>query len=428
VKQFSEVFSNKDFRKLFMANITSQLGGLVGLTAFMYYILDRFTSQPAYASVTELMYSVPTLAVFLFVGVAADRLDRQKIAYTCNWVAAFSSLCLLVAVAIGWMPLIFFILFLRSAVLKFFFPAEQGLMQGILKKDEYTIAAGLNQFVNSIFMLFGNALGIFVYWTLGIYGAILIDAGALLIGSLLIKLTPLSENIRMPNGEHRIQDLNLKIVWQDFKRGFTYILNNKLLLALIYGFIAFGVGNGGFSVMQVFILKYKLSPLNYEEMSIYLGIVFGSGILIGSLAASLLAQKVKLHKLIITGVLFVAIFTIAASFAATTAVFMVFYFFIALALPLINIAIGGWMPTIIAPEMMGRVQGWINPLMMLAQSITLGVITIGFPGVISIEAIFWLVGACFIVVGIYYSLVLPKLAKTSGETAKREAVVPAPEG
>ena len=222
MNKFSEVFSNKDFRKLFMANITSQLGGLIGLTAFMHYILDRFSNQPAYASVTELMYSVPTLVVFLFVGVAADRLDRQKIAYTSNWVAAVLSLSLLGAVAVGWMPLIFYILFLRSAVLKFFFPAEQGLMQGILKTDEYTIAAGLNQFVNSIFMLFGNALGIFVYWNLGIYWAILIDAGALLIGSLLIKLTPFAGNIRMPNGEHRINDLNLKVVWQDFTRVYVY--------------------------------------------------------------------------------------------------------------------------------------------------------------------------------------------------------------
>jgi len=97
-----------------------------------------------------------------------------------------------------------------------------------------------------------------------------------LISSLLIRLTPLADNIRMPNGEHRFKDLSLRVVWQDFKRGFTYILNNKLLLAL----------------------------------------------------------------------------------------------------PLIHIAIGGWMPSIIAPEMMGRVQGWINPLMMLAQSITLGVISI----------------------------------------------------
>ena len=134
----------------------------------MYYILDRFSNQPAYASVTELMYSLPTLVVFLFAGVAADRLDRQKIASTSNWIAAVFSLCLLGSVAVGWMPLIFIILFLRSAVLKFFFPAEQGLMQGILKSDEYSIAAGLNQFVNSIFMLFGNALGIFVYWNLGI--------------------------------------------------------------------------------------------------------------------------------------------------------------------------------------------------------------------------------------------------------------------
>jgi hypothetical protein len=58
--------------------------------------------------------------------------------------------------------------------------------------------------------------------------------------------------------------------------------------------------------------------------------------------------------------------------------------------------------------------------MMLAQSITLGVISFGYPRTFSVEAIFWLVGACFIVVGLYYSLVLPKLAKDREKSMQNE--------
>ena len=43
------------------------------------------------------------------------------------------------------------------------------------------------------------------------------------------------------------------------------------------------------------------------------------------------------------------------------------------------------MPKIVDPKMMGRVQGWINPLMMLSQSVTLGLIAVLFPTVIAIE-------------------------------------------
>jgi len=428
MKKMMEVFKNASFTKLFVANVTSQMGSIIGLTAFMFYILDRFSNQPQYATLTELMFSLPTLAVFFLVGVIADRIDRQKVAYHCDLIASLLSLCLIGAIAIGWMPLIFFTLFIRSGVQKFFFPAEQGILQGILKKDEFTAAAGLNQFIASLFSLFGNALGIFAYWTLGIYGAIAIDVITFMISAIIIRTIKLEEEVRLPNGSHSIKELNIRFIWKDFFVGFTYIWNNKLLLSLIYGFISFGVINGGFSVTQVFILKYKLAPDNYEQMSIYLGIVFGAGILIGSFVATHLTQKIKLFKLITFAIFYIAIMTIIVAFATNIIAFMSIFFLLALGLPMINIAIGGWMPAIVDPKMMGRVQGWITPLMMLSQSITLGIITFGFPAWFTIEGIYWSIGIVFILVGIFYSLVLPKLSREyeKEELRAEEKVQPTP--
>lgn len=156
-----------------------------------------------------------------------------------------------------------------------FTPAQSSLVQGVLTRDDYATAVGLNQMVTSLFMLFGSGIGIYCYWVIGIYGAILIDAISFFISALLIKSCRMSEEIRMPNGKHNIKDLNISIVMKDFVKGIRYILNHNLLLTLISGFIVFGILNGGLSVMQVFILKYKLAPRNYEEVSIILSIVFG---------------------------------------------------------------------------------------------------------------------------------------------------------
>ena len=54
------------------------MGSIIVLTAFMYYILDRFSTQPMYATITELIYSLPVLFVFFLVGVLADNMDRKK--------------------------------------------------------------------------------------------------------------------------------------------------------------------------------------------------------------------------------------------------------------------------------------------------------------------------------------------------------------
>lgn len=406
-----EIFKNPIFLKLFFANFTSHMGSVIGLTAFMFYLLDRFSDQPMYASVTEMMYSLPTLLVFFLVGVFADRLDRQKIAYHCDTISAFLTLLLFGAIFIGWLPLIFTVLFLRSGVQKFFFPAEQGILQGVLSKDDYSTAAGLNQMVMSLFMLLGNAVAIFVYWTTGIYGAIAVDLVTFVVSAILIKKCVIPEEVRLPNGKHSWKDLNIQSVSKDFTAGMKYILNHKLLLSLIGGFVVFGIVNGGFSVIPIFILKYKLAPDSYEEYSILLGVAFGAGVLIGSIFSSMLTQKFKFHVLIVAGLVISGTFIIAASFAPTTWLFLMIIFIAALGLPLVNIAIGGWMPSIIDPKMMGRVQGWINPLMMLSQSITLGVIAMTFPSVITVEMLYWLVGGCLITVAVFYTIILPKYVK-----------------
>lgn len=411
MKKMIEIFKNPIFSKLFFANFTSHMGSVIGLTAFMFYLLDRFSEQPMYASLTEMMYSLPTLVVFFLVGVLADRLDRQKIAYHCDTISALLTLLLFGAILTGWLPLIFAILFLRSGVQKFFFPAEQGILQGVLSKEDYSTAAGLNQMVMSLFMLLGNAVAIFVYWTTGIYGAIAVDFITFVISAILIKKCVIPEEVRLPNGKHSLRDLNIHSVTNDFTAGMKYILNHKLLLSLIGGFVVFGVVNGGFAVIPIFILKYKLAPVSYEEYSILLGVAFGAGVLIGSIFSSMLTQKFKFHVLIVAGLVISGTFIIAASFAPTTWIFLMIIFIAALGLPLVNIAIGGWMPSIIDPKMMGRVQGWINPLMMLSQSITLGVIAMTFPSIVTVEMLYWLVGGCLIIVATFYTIILPKYVK-----------------
>ncbi len=404
------IFKNANYRRLLSATITSQMGREIGMTAFAFYLLDRFSEQPAYTSITQMMYSLPTLFVFFIVGVMADRMDRQKIAANSDWISAFLSLCFLGAVTLGWMPLIFALLFLRSAVANFFAPAEGALVQGILQKDEYTTAAGLNQMVMSIFMLFGTALGLIFYRYVGLQGAIVVDIIAFLISGWLIRTCKISEVVRLPNGKTKWKELNISRVLIDFRDGLFYILKNHLLFALIIGFFIFGIVNGGFSVMLMYVMRFKLDPLHYQEAMVLLSIIFGIGILIGSIAASIVAKKLKLYTMIISGVFITGVLVVLGGIAPNKLAFYFVAFGIGLMLGPINVAIGGWMPQIVNPKMMGRVQGWINPLMMLAQTVTLGVIAITYPKWVNVDMLFYGVGACLLIVSIFYLIVLPKLA------------------
>lgn len=135
------------------------------------------------------MYSLPTIFVFLIVGVVADRFDRKKVAENCDWIRAGLTVVLFFTLFTGNIPLVFCILFIRSAVTKFFFPAENSLVQAILPKEHYAKAAGLNQMLFSIFMVFGVGIGAFMYNTIGIEGAIILDFVSFIISGTLIRGT-----------------------------------------------------------------------------------------------------------------------------------------------------------------------------------------------------------------------------------------------
>ena len=92
------IFKNKLFTKLFLASFASQLGTTIGNVAFAFYLLEHFSKKPFYATIAELMYSLPIVFVFFLVGVAADRLDRKKIALNSDWIRAGLTVVLLAAV------------------------------------------------------------------------------------------------------------------------------------------------------------------------------------------------------------------------------------------------------------------------------------------------------------------------------------------
>lgn len=423
MKSLLRIFANRNYTLLFFANFTSQMGSIIGITAFLYYILNRFTHNPSYASLTELMYTLPMLAVFWLIGVLADRFDRKNIASNCEFISALLSIALLFAVVSGKIILVFAFLFLRSGVTKFFQPAQQSLIQGILNQEEYTLAAGLNQMVSSIFMLVGGAIGIFAYWYLGVVSAIAIDSLSFIASGIMIRCCTIQKEVRLPNGSTNWSDMRVKTVFIDLKKGFFYILRNRLLLSIVIGFFMLGIVNGGLGVMPAFIMKYKLAPQTYEAIMIWVGVVFGTGVLLGSIVASAMASKFKLHQFIIAGLLISGTFLGLSGLATHVYLYLILSFIAAFTLPFVNIGVGGWMPRIVDPKMMGRVQGCISPTMMLSQSLTLGIIASTFPRYINITYLFITVGSVLVLVGFYYGWVLPQFSGKRSNNQEAEGIV-----
>ncbi|TXK80646.1 MFS transporter [Paenibacillus sp. N3.4] len=405
------LFRNASFTRLFLANFASQLGTVVGNMAFAFYLLDRFGSQPFYATIAELMYALPTLAVFLFVGVIADRLDRKRIAANSDWIRAGLTVLLLLSVHSNWLIAAFAILFLRSAVARFFAPAESCLLQGIMEPDQYVQAAGLNQTLMGLFMLFGMGLGAAAYQYLGIEAAIIIDGVSFLISGTLVALCRFPQEVRLPNGRTQLKDINFSLIFTDFREGLRYIKEHKLLKAMISGFVVLGFVNGGFAVLPIFTMKYKLSPDHYQTYASLLTICLGIGFLIGSALAATLVKQFGKMNILISGLLLVGVLTMVLGTLSHIWLFLTLVALIGCALAPVNVVIGGWIPEIVLPTQMGRVTAWMDPLMMMAHSAALGLIAIAFPAWLSVNMLYYALGVCLLGAGCYFGLVLPSLNK-----------------
>ncbi|URN93889.1 MAG: MFS transporter [Candidatus Pristimantibacillus lignocellulolyticus] len=403
-----EVLKNKNYVKLFFASLTSQLGTILGNMAFVFYLLDRFSEQPAYANAAELMYALPSLFVFFIVGVIADRFDRVKIAEYSDWIRMVLTIFILIAIVLDMLALVFVLIFLRSAVSKFFIPAQIALVQGILQDKQLMQAAGLNQMVSGVFVVFGMGLGAAAYLYLGIAWAIVIDGISMVISALLIRSCNISLEVRLPNGKTNWRSLDFRTVTLDFMIGIKYILRYRLLLSIVLGYFVFGLINGTLTVLPVFTLKYKLVPDNYEQYMALFAAFLGAGFFIGSIIGSKALQKFKPHIVINTGLFLISVLAIVFGFITNIWVYLLFVTVVGACIAPVNIALGGWLPQIVAADKMGRVGAWIEPIMMLAQSIALGLVLLLYPKMINLESIYFgLAGIAFILF-VYYSLSLTR--------------------
>ncbi len=214
---------------------------------------------------------------------------------------------------------------------------------------------GLNQTQMSLFMLFGTALGAFFYWTLGIAGALTVDALGYAGSAILMASSRIDRSVRLPHGESG----SSVSIWRDFVEGIQYVRDYPLLRAVILGFFFLGIVNGGFQVIPLFMMKYRLAPHDYEAMFAVNGMLSGGAVLLGSVLAPGLSKRMPLYSMFVIGFLIGGIVIALEAFSPSIGVFLALDALFFLTVPMVNVPFGAWLPQLVAPERMGRVDALI---------------------------------------------------------------------
>lgn len=291
---YSDVLRNRQFLKLWGAQLTSQIAAQLlnyGLLIRIYEITSK--SSFANSAVSLLIVAIGLPAIFLAVpaGAYADHRDRKTILV---WTNALRALLVPLLIVFDMQILAVYVLvFLISVFSQFFVPAEGAALPKLVPKRQLVAANSLFIFTLNASFIIGYSLAGPVIAKYGIHSVYLLVTAAFLVAMALSAWLP-----RIPAaGEGRFDFRGtLVTIFRDLKNHFGKIIGSSVLLFPIV-LIALAQTIVGVIAALAPALSQTFFQVGLEKSSYWLVMPAGIGLVLGSVFAAKLLQhrnKVKI--------------------------------------------------------------------------------------------------------------------------------------
>jgi len=227
----TSLFRNRNFLLVFLGALVSNMGATLYSFAVSFYILkitnNNAVIQGAYLAVVGIV-----LLIFTIIGgVLADRYNKGKIMYLCDYVKGLilllsTMVMLFVKNTTVELVLLFAVGVTGNIVSGIFSPASSALIPIIVEESQL-------QKANSYFSLLSSVQGILGVILAGVlYAAIPVNVLFFIVAGCYI-LSGLSEMFIKYSHEARNDKLTIKTSLKEIGSGFKYLYLNKALFVLI---------------------------------------------------------------------------------------------------------------------------------------------------------------------------------------------------
>lgn len=265
--------SNQNFLYLWLGML-AMMGGMQMQMLVRGYLVYDLTGSAALLGIVSASSSLPILALALFGGAVADRLERRRVIQVGQ--AAAAALALLVGIAITtdtitWQHLMA-ASFIQGAAFSFIMPARQAIIPQLVGRDRLTNAMALNGAGMSAMTLAAPAVAGGIYAWAGPDKAYYVISGLQFLAVLLVGLIPKLDGDPVRSKEGMTSDI---------AAGIRYIMQSPLVLVLLMmGLITTLLAQPFRFLLPVFVVDlYHRGP---DSMGL-LVTVMGAGSLAGSL-------------------------------------------------------------------------------------------------------------------------------------------------
>lgn len=362
-----ELFRVPNFVKLTIANFISRFGDSVDSIAYGWMVYTLTGSKLLMGSLFA-VNAIPNIVLSPFTGVWADHFQKKKTIVLCDLgrglVVMLTALLFVTGYLRTWH--LFVITVLNSTLETISSPARTSIMPLILTQDQFLGANSISSSVSSFAQLIGLGAAGFFLASIGISGAIFVDAATFFISGILIFIMKVEGDVKSD------RKLDTKTYIYDLKDGFKYILDNKLILLTVLAAMVANFSLTPLNVLQPVytseILKSGPEVMSYTGVAMLIGVIL-SGIWVGQYGS-----KFKKSTLMTTGFVSVGISYAALSlpeliqFPKLTAIIIVIGLFLifGLSLPLVNAPIMTYVLENTKQEVLGRVSSLMGMVCLCA--------------------------------------------------------------
>ncbi|MGA9391555.1 MAG: MFS transporter [Candidatus Sulfotelmatobacter sp.] len=303
---------NRNFRRLWMAQIVSEIGDWF-YTLSIYTLLLQLTGHASSVALALVLQVLPQTLVGPAAGVVNDRLRRKQVMIAADLIRFAVVLAMLLVRSRSMVWLVYPLLLAETVMAAFFEPARSAVIPNIAAKDQVLIANTLSSATWSVNLLIGASVGGAVAAFFGRDAVFILNALSFLVSAILIG----GMNFAEPHAESaaplRARDL---VDFSPVLEGIRYVRSHRTLLPTIFakaGELMIGPSWVIFTVMGAHEFAVHWRNVDAARgamlgMSILLG-GRGLGALVGPLVGSRWAARSD-HRLqlgILIGYLVVAV-------------------------------------------------------------------------------------------------------------------------
>jgi len=288
------VRTNENFRRLWLAQIVSEIGDWFYALA-IYSLILELTGRAELVALAVVLQVLPTTFISPTAGVINDRISRKKVMIAADLARIVIVLGMLAVRSREMVWLVYPLLLLETISWGFFEPGRSAVIPNITPEEQILAANALSSATWSFNLAIGSTLGGLIAALLGRDAVFLLNALSFLASALLIRRMKFEEPHAAGRPPLHARDF---VDFSPVVEGVRYVARDSRLLATML--VKGGLGFLGSNLVILPILGERVFPMRLGDldaaragmlgMSLLMG-ARGVGALVGPFASSAWARN-----------------------------------------------------------------------------------------------------------------------------------------